>query len=161
VTDRGPLRASLLSYAASTAVIFIAARYLAVTADELAARSGLGGTFVGTTFVAITTSLPEVVTTIAAVRLGAFDMAVGNIFGSNSFNIATMLPVDVFYRSGSLLSDVSQTHAVTAAAVIIVTGVTTVGLLYRAEKKYWLVEPDAALVAALVAASLVVVYLLR
>ena len=159
--DGHRLRTAVLGYVLATAVIFLAARVLAHTADELAVRSGLGGTFVGTTFLAITTSLPEVVTTLAAVRLGAFDMAVGNIFGSNSFNIATLFPVDLCYRKGSLLNDVAPTHTITAAAVIIVTGVATVGLLYRAEKKRWFVEPDAALVATLVTGALVLVYFLK
>ena len=39
-------------------------------------------------------------TTTAAVRLGAFDLAVGNVLGSNAFNMAILLPVDMFYRQG-------------------------------------------------------------
>jgi cation:H+ antiporter len=151
-------RHATIGYLVSTAVIFGAAPMLARTAEHLAEVTGLGGTFVGTTLLALTTSLPELVTTSAALRMGSFDMAVGNIFGSNCFNIAILLGVDIFYRGGALLTDISPTHSVTAVAVIIVTAVATMGLLYRAEKRYWLVEPDAALVIVLVLAAVALVY---
>ena len=151
-------RGAVFGYLVATTVIFVAASYLAPTADALAQRSGLGGTFVGSTFVAITTSLPEVVTTAAAVRMGAFDLAVGNVLGSNAFNMAILLPVDICYRPGSLLQDAEIAHAITGAAVIVVTGIATLGLLYRPPKRFWLIEPGAGLVVILAAASLVALY---
>jgi cation:H+ antiporter len=120
----------------------------------------LGGTFVGTALIALTTSLPEIITTFAAVRMGAFEMAAGNIFGSNCFNMAIVPIVDLFYRPGPILQAVEPTHAITACSVIIVTGLATMGLLYRVEKRYWLLEPDALLVMLLSAASLVAITLL-
>ncbi len=154
----GSLRNAVIGYLASTAVIFAAAHFLAGTAFELAKATGLGETFVGTTLVALTTSLPEIVTTLAAVRMGAFEMAVGNIFGSNCFNMAILMPVDAFYQKGALLSNVSLAHAVTAAAVIIISGVAVAGLLYQPEKKYRFIEPDAALIVVLVIGALGLVY---
>ena len=47
---------------------------------------------------AITTSLPELVASIAAVRLGAFDLAIGNTFGSNAFNMVLFVPLDAFHE---------------------------------------------------------------
>jgi cation:H+ antiporter len=154
------LNRAAAGYAAATLVILLAAPLLASAAEGLADATGLGGTFIGTTLVALSTSLPELVTTIAAVRVGAYDMAVGNIFGSNAFNMVILLPVDSFYK-GSLLTAASPTHAVTAACVILVTSVAVAGLLYRPEKRYWFIEPDALLVIVLVLASLGLVYHLR
>jgi len=151
------LRHAIIGYVISTAVVFVVAPLLAGTADELAKVSGLGQTFVGTTLVAVCTSLPEVVTTSAALRMGNVDMAVGNIFGSNSFNMTILFGADLFYDK-PLLSSIAPAHAITAACVIIITGVATVGLLYRAEKRYWLVEPDALLVLLLVIGALGLVY---
>ncbi|WDI44338.1 sodium:calcium antiporter [Bremerella sp. P1] len=136
-------------YLATTVVIFIAAAYLAPTADRIAEITGLGGTFIGSTLLALTTSLPEFVTTIVAVRIGAADMAIGNILGSNTFNIAILLPVDAIYTKGSLLADASPVHAMTGVAVIVLTCVATMGIVYRAEKKYSIIEPDALLVVLL------------
>ncbi|MEW4455266.1 hypothetical protein AB1L30_21535 [Bremerella sp. JC817] len=136
-------------YLATTVVIFIAAGYLAPVADRIADITGLGGTFVGSTLLALTTSLPELVTTIVAVRIGAADMAIGNILGSNTFNIAILLPVDALYSHGSLLADANPVHAMTGVAVILLTCVATMGILYRAQKRYSLIEPDALLIVLL------------
>jgi cation:H+ antiporter len=157
---RPTLRQAIIGYLAATTAIFVAAPFLASAAEGLAVVTGLGGTFIGTTLVALSTSTPEAVTTLAAVRARAFDLAVGNIFGSNAFNMIIFLPADLFF-DGSILSAASPTHAVTAACVIIATCVATLGLLYRAEKRYWIIEPDALLVIFLVLASLGLVYILR
>lgn len=155
-----PLGRSIIGYLVCTVAILIVAPFLAHAAEGIADATGLGGTFVGTTLVAFCTSLPELVTTLAALRAGAFDLAVGNIFGSNTFNMVILLPVDAFY-DGSLLAAASPTHAVTAACTILVTSVAVLGLLYRPEKRYWLIEPDAALVIFLVLMSLGLVYYMR
>lgn len=148
---------ALVGYAVATAAIFAAAPFLANTADELAAASGLGHTFVGTLLVALSTSLPEVATTRAAVRMGAYDLAVGNILGSNAFNMLIFIPSDLAY-AGNLFGDAATTHAVTAACVMIVTCVVLLGLLYRAERRLWVIEYDAALVILLVVGSFWLVY---
>ena len=87
--------------------------------------------FVGTLFIAAVTSLPEAVVTVAAVRIGALDMAIGNLFGSNLFNISILALDDLLYANGPLLSKVSSAHAVSALSAIMMTGVAIVGLLYR------------------------------
>lgn len=154
------LKAATTGFVVAAAVIFVAAPYLANAAGRIAELSGLGSTFVGSTLVALSTSLPELVATIAAVRIGAQDLAVGNIFGSNAFNMVILLPVDLAHP-GCLLGDVSQAHAITALAVIIVTAVAVLGIVYRAEKRIWLIEPDAALVVLLVLGALGLLYALR
>jgi cation:H+ antiporter len=154
------LRHALIGYIVAAAFILIAAPALATAADGLATATGLGGTFMGTTLVALSTSLPEAVTTLAAIRTGAFDLAVGNILGSNTFNMLILAPADAFY-DGSLLRAASPTHAVTAVCVILASTVTTLGLLYRPERRFWLIEPDAVAVIAIVLSSLGLVYSLR
>jgi cation:H+ antiporter len=154
------LKRAIIGYVSATLVILVAAPFLAVAAEGLAEETGLGGTFVGTTLVAFSTSMPELVTSLAAVRMGAFDLAVGNIFGSNTFNMVILLPVDAFFK-GSLFATASTTHAITAACTILVSTVAVLGLLYRPEKRYWLIEPDALLVIALVFGSLGLVFLCK
>lgn len=79
--------------AAVSAVLVVAAWWMAQTGNVLADHPigwlgrPLGATFVGAGFLAVATSLPEIVTGIAAVRLGNLDLALGNLFGSNMFNI--------------------------------------------------------------------------
>jgi cation:H+ antiporter len=153
------LRGAIVGYLVAAAAIFVAAPFLARSADRLAEQSGLGGTFVGTTLVALSTSLPEVVTTFAAVRRGAFDLAIGNIFGSNVFNMVILAGVDLF-QAGPLFGALSPVHAMTAAWVILITAVAVMGQLYHAERRYWLLEPDAALVILLILIALSSVYVL-
>ena len=112
----------------------------------------------GTTFVAITTSLPELVTTLAAVRVGSFDLAVGNVFGSNAFNASMLLPIDAFYQDGPVLAAVSSTHAMTAAAVICVSSVILAAMFYAPKRRYWLIDPGAGCVVLLSLLAIVAVY---
>lgn len=155
---KGRLPFNLLAFGASTAVIFLVAPYLAHTADKLSAITGLGRSFFGTVFVAFMTSLPEAVATLTAIRLGAREMAVGNILGSNAFNMTILTVLDVA-TPHPILSQVADVHLITAGCVLIVTCVTTLCLLYRAEKRWWLIEPDAALVTLLIVGSLYLVFL--
>ncbi|QDV27982.1 sodium:calcium antiporter [Aureliella helgolandensis] len=149
---------SIGGFAVAAAVIFFVAPRMATTADTLAEVTGLGRTFVGTLLLAVVTSLPEAVSSIAAVRLGAADMAIANIFGSNAFNMLILASLDAS-TTDSLLQVVSGTHAITAAAAIVVTAVGLLTLLYRPRKRYWLIEPDAALIALLVLGALYLVYM--
>lgn len=148
-----PLWKALTGYLLSTGAIFVAAPLLADTSHELAVETGIGGTIVGTILVALVTSLPEATTTFSALRLGMTDMAIGNILGSNAFNMVILIALDLSFGS-PILPAVSTVHAVTAAAVILVTCVATMGMLYRVEKRVWLIEPDAVLVILLVLGAL-------
>lgn len=151
------LRGAIAKYVLAAVVIFATAPLLTRSAGTIADESGLGGTFVGTTFVAIATSLPELVATITAVRIGAFDLAIGNIFGSNTFNMLMLVPLDLAFP-GSLLAAVSMTHAITAFSVILITSVVILGQLYRVEKRVFFLEPDATLVITLILIALALVY---
>lgn len=151
------LRRAALTYLASAVAILIAAPFLSSVAGRIADLSGLGSTFFGTTAVALCTSLPEMVTSYAAVRMGAFDLALGNIFGSNSFNMLLLVPLDLV-QPGPLLTIVSATHAFTALATVLITAVAVMGQLYHMERRRFLIEPDAALIVILVLGALTTVY---
>ncbi len=153
------LRRATIGYLVAAGAILAAGPFLAGAAGRLAELSGLGGTFVGTTFVALCTSLPELVATLAAVRMGAPDLALGNIFGSNVFNMVLLVPLDLVHP-GSLLAAVAPTHALTCLAFIVVRAVAVSGELYRVERRIHLLEPDALLVIALVAGALAMIYYL-
>jgi cation:H+ antiporter len=140
-------------------VIVLAGPFLAHSAEELAKQSGLGRTFVGTTLVALSTSLPELVSMIAALRMKAFDLAIGNVFGSNAFNMILLLPLDALLGD-SLLGVVSQRHILTGVAAILATQVVVLGQLYQMESRKKLIEPDALLVILIVASALALIYYL-
>jgi cation:H+ antiporter len=145
-SKREGLRRAAVGFGLSAFALLIAAPFLAGSANEIAEQSGVSATFIGTSLVAIATSLPELVTAFAAVRLGAFDLAVGNLFGSNAFNMATFFFADIAYRNGPLLNAVSDAHALTALWSILMMSVALMGIIYRVEKRYLLIEPDSLVI---------------
>lgn len=143
IARRAALRRAVAGFAVAALAILAAAPVLAHSAKEIAERTGISGMFIGTSLVALTTSMPELVTSLAAVRLGAFDLAVGNLFGSNAFNMAAFAFADAAYQEGPLLSAVTSAHALTALWSILLMNVGLMGIIYRVEKRYALIEPDS------------------
>lgn len=153
------LAQAVVGFAGCALVIVCAGPFLAGSAEKLAELSGLGRTFVGTTLVALTTSLPELVSMIAALRMNAPDLVIGNVFGSNAFNMLLLLPLDVI-SAEPLLAIVSQRHVVTCVASILATQVVVLGQLYQVESRQRLIDPDAWLVVLIVIAALALIYYL-
>jgi cation:H+ antiporter len=125
------LRQAVTRYALAAAVVVGAGAWLPFLGMRLAVIMGWHDTFVGTLFVAGVTSLPELVVTVAAVRIGALDMGVANLLGSNLFNLCILAIDDLLFLKGPLLSHVSPMHAVSALSAMVMNGVVIVGLLYR------------------------------
>jgi len=115
----------------AAAVVLAAGIWLPQVADGLASSLGLSRSFVGTVFMAIVTTLPEMAVTVAALRLGALDMAIGNLLGSNLFNVVILAVDDLAYTRGPLLAEVAPAHAGTAATALVMTGLVIVGLVMR------------------------------
>jgi len=141
----GELRRAVIGFSIGALVLLVAAPVLAWSAQRIAEETGITATFIGISMLAITTSLPELVVSISAVRLGAFDLAVGNLFGSNAFNMAAFFFADLAYRGGGLLSTVSSTHALTALWAIVMMNIGLMGIIYRAERRFMRIEPDSLL----------------
>lgn len=125
------LRQTVLRYLIAAVVVAVAGSWLPFVGEALAQQMGWTEKFVGTLFIAFVTSLPEIVVTLAAVRLAALDMAVGNVLGSNLFNTAIIAVDDLFYSKGPLLAHVDPSHAASSITAMMMTGVAVVGFLYR------------------------------
>jgi cation:H+ antiporter len=145
LSSRRQLKRAGTGFAVAALAIVIAAPFLATSAKAIAEETGIGTTFIGTSLVATATSLPELVSSLAAVRLGAFDLAVGNLFGSNALNMGMLFLLDVVHHPGPLLSAVSVTHTVAALVAILLMSIGLMGIIYRAEKHFLFIEPDSAL----------------
>ena len=133
------LKGPLLLYGVSVAVIVAAGLGLASSGEQIAELTGWGSSFVGSLFVAMSTSLPEVATSFAALRIGARDMAIANLVGSNLFNTGVVpFTDDLVYPQGlvgGFLGSVSSIHLVTALITIGMTGVVMAGLMLRPRRK--------------------------
>jgi cation:H+ antiporter len=134
VAERYPglrVRAAATGYAAAAVFVVAAGTWLPFIGERLAAAMGWQRTFVGTLFVAFATSVPELTVSIAAVRLGALDLAIGNLLGSNLVDMVIVAVDDLCFVKGSLLAHASPMHAVSSLSAVMMTGVAIVGLLYR------------------------------
>jgi len=125
------LRQAYVGYALAASVVVGAGLWLPYIGGQIALAMQWQQSFVGSLFVALATTLPEITVTIAALRLGALDLAVSNLLGSNLFNLLIIAIDDVFYAKGALLSHVSAVHAVSAFSMVMMNGVVIVGLLYQ------------------------------
>lgn len=113
------------------AVIFAAGFTLSLTGEALAEQTGLGTSFVGFLLVGISTSLPELSTITAAIRLGRHEMAVGDILGSNVFNLLLIFLTDVVYVGEPVFNMVGRFEVVASLLGILMTGILLLGLLER------------------------------
>lgn len=130
------LSGAVTRYLAAATVVGVAGTWLPFVGLEIADVMGWQTTFVGTLLIAGATSLPELVVTISALRLGALDMAIASLLGSNLFDVLIIAIDDLAYLRGPLLAGVSPAHAVTAFAAVIMSGIVIVALLYRPATRF-------------------------
>ena len=144
-----------------SSIILVAGVLLAEVGDALAVQTGLGAGFIGATLLAFASSLPELSTTIAAVRLGAYSMAISNIFGSNALLVALLFLSDAFYRQGPVLEAVDRSAVFAASTGVVTTSIYLLGMLERRNRVLLGMGLDSLVVLLVYAVTLVVTYLLR
>ncbi len=125
------LKQVAVRYAIVAGAVVAAGIWLPYVSEDLSVVMGWNQSFTGTIFTAMSTSLPELVVTLTCVRIGAIDLAVGNIFGSNLFNMLVLAVDDLFYLEGPLSSGISPAHLVSAVTAMTMTGAVIVALYLR------------------------------
>lgn len=125
-----------LRTAAAAGVILIAGFFLSQTGDAIAAQSGLGTGLVGLVLLAFATSLPELSSIVSALKLRRYEMAVGDIFGTNLFNIALLFVADLAHDGDPVLSMAGAFETVAAVLAALLTGVFVLGLLERQDRTF-------------------------
>ena len=157
----GALRKTLLLYGLNALIVISAAIFLPFFGKNISQMTGLGNTFFGTLFLAAATSLPELVVSVSAVRQGSLDMAVGNLFGSNIFNIFILGLDDVIYDDGSLFARIDQSHLLSILTVIVMTSVAMIGLLFRQQRKRFILATDTFVILLLYGALMFTLFKMR
>jgi cation:H+ antiporter len=152
-----PKRAGLL-FSVFALVVISCALPLPYLVGQIAEIAGLHKSFAGTLLLAASTSLPEIAVSVAAVRIGAIDMSVGNLLGSNLFNIFILALDDIFYTQGELLNDASDVNLISCLSTIIMSAVAIIGLIYRVQSKRYLLAWDALLIFLIYFANMLVLY---
>jgi cation:H+ antiporter len=154
--DRGPGRRGMLRdvrrdlswFGLGALVIVVAAPFVVAAAEGIAETTGLGQTAVGASFLALTTSLPELSTVLVAARMGAFDLAVGTVLGSNAFNMTVILAADLAYLPGPILADVSPLQAFAGVGAILLMSLVLAGIIHETRTRASRLEPSAWMVLA-------------
>jgi cation:H+ antiporter len=110
----------------------------------IAEQTGIEQSFLGVALLAVTTSLPELVASIASLRIGAYDMAVGNLFGSNVANMSVLLFADIAYTEGPILAAVAPAQAVAGVGAILLMAIAVAAIVGESERtRLRQLEPDA------------------
>lgn len=129
--DNSSLTSLWLRFGFYALTIGVAGYVVAESGVAIAEQTGISESVVGGLFTAISTSLPELVTSIAAVKHGALTLAVGDIIGGNSFDVLFIAFADVAYRKGSIYQALTQSQSFIIALTISMTGILLLGLLRR------------------------------
>lgn len=152
---------ALLSFIIAASVILFAGTYLTDASDVIALETGLGRTFVGSIFLAIATSLPEVVTTSTAARMGKLDMAVGNVFGANIYNMFILGVIDIVYLPGPLLKAVHPEHLLTILMCVVLTALAITGLVNRSKRAVGFFGIDSLVIVCGYITAVAVLFFIR
>jgi cation:H+ antiporter len=129
------LKTASIRYCAAALVIAAAGIWLAYIGSDLAGLFGLGQNFIGSLFLGFATTLPEITVSITALRLGAKELAVANMLGSNLFNITIIFVNDVLYRKAPIFTVLTRQHIFTAFVVMLMTVTVIAGLILKPKKK--------------------------
>ena len=115
-------------------VVLVAGIFLAQTSDALARQTGVSSGMVGMVLLAMATGLPELSTTYTAVRIRRYEMALGNVFGTNLWNVAIVAFGDLLFREGAIYESTGNFEILAIFRGIAATSIFLLGLLERKDK---------------------------
>lgn len=138
------LGAVWIRFGLSVLLILLTAPIVTLSVKSIAVTTGIAETFLGAALLAVTTSLPELIASLAAIRIGAYDMAVGNLFGSNVANMSVLVFADLAYTEGPILAAVSHSQMMPVLGAILLMGIAVAAIVGESEQtRIRRLEPDA------------------
>ncbi len=151
---------AFITYLITASIVVGSAVWLASIGEDLAREMGWETSFVGTQFLALSTSLPEIAASFAAVRLGAPELAITNLLGSNLFNMGFVLFVDdLVFTQGVLWASIAEIHIMTAIIAMVMTATVVTGILINRQYAFKMpVTVEAGAMIALYAAASALVF---
>ena len=153
------LRHGLIGFLVAAAVLVFAVPQMVDASVAIAEITGLGESFVGTSLLSLVTSLPELLAALVAVRMGAFDLAIGNLFGSSVFNMLALGIADFFYVDGRFLGAIDTSFALVGMLALLLTNMALLGNLARIERKLLFIELDAFAIVFVYASGMYLLFL--
>jgi cation:H+ antiporter len=159
--DDLPLRKLIIYSIIAGLIILFSGVFVVQVAETLAVQTGLGSSFIGVSLLALTTSMPELSTSIAAIRVKAYTMAIANIFGSNLIMTFLIFPVDLFFLEGPILDHIDLSASIALVSGIFLTAIYCIGLLTRPKVRIFGMGIDSMLVLFFYVISLIILYHVR
>jgi cation:H+ antiporter len=154
-------RKAYAAFVLSGVAVILLGIWLSSIGDRLSATTGLSRSFVGNLFLATSTSLPEVAASLAAIRLGAIDLAIGNVLGSNLFNITLLAIYDLADGRSNFWAALNNANGFAAVMTMMMTGVVIISLMYRASPRTpYRFSWDGIALIAMYVGSIFMLYLL-
>lgn len=151
------LKTEIINFIISALVIIGIGIYLPVVGKEISVVMNWSESFVGVIFLAFVTSFPELVVSISTARIGAFDMFLGNIAGSNLFNIAIVFLIDIFYLKGDVLVDLSPVNMTCGIIAMMMNFIVIFALVRKSSYKVFnLISINALLLVVLYMLNLII-----
>jgi cation:H+ antiporter len=148
----------LLGFSIASAVLVAVMPWMVRVADDIAELSGLSEGFIGVALMAFVTTMPELVATIAAVRMRVYDLAIGNLFGSNMFNIFALGLVDILFTKGRFLNTISPEFILVGFIGMIMTLIALIGNQARLKRRLFFVELDATALVVTFILGMILIY---
>lgn len=143
----------------SAAIVAVSAWALALSADAIADETGISASFIGVLAVAIVTTLPELTVGITSIRIGAPEMAIAGLYGSNAFNIAILAVADLVYTKGSLFGALDEGHVIAGGFAVLLMGIGLIQIRLRRTLQYFsFTEPSTIFIVAVYLAGLFLVF---
>lgn len=158
--ESGNLQRAVIRCSGMGAIILVAGYLLSMTGDAIAQSTGISENFLGATLVGLATSLPEISTVAAAVRLKRYMMAFSDIFGTNIIDLMLIFLIDAAYPGPAVFNEQGGFAAFAALLGVAVTLIYVSGLIERRNKTYWQLGADSWAVVAVYLGSLIFLYFL-
>ncbi len=133
--DSYELKNSIFAFIFYSAIIIISALFLSKSSKQISILLGLNQTLVGSLFIGIVTSLPELTVTVSALKMDALDMAIGDLFGSNLFNVVALAISQPFYKGNIFSTLQSSKNQMSAIFSLMVLSLILVGIGNKGEKR--------------------------
>ena len=154
------LKVGLIGFALAAVVLGLVCPFMVRAAEQISEITGLGTSFVGSSLVALVTSLPEMVTSISAISIGAADMALGNLFGSNMFNMFGIGVADIFYSKGRFLSTVDNSFIVVGMMGAMMTAFGLLGNIVKFKRIGKVMDIDSAILTILYIGGMYILFVM-
>ena len=158
ISEKANPRRVWAMFALAAMAVVVAAFFLAYSADHIAEITGLSGSFLGVVSVALVTTMPEATVTVVAMRTGAVDLGVGNLYGSCAFNVLVLALADPFYTKGPLLNTLDDAHSATALVAILLMTLMLGQILVRGQQRSAPVVPSMLAVVFIYLGGVYVVF---